>query len=509
MMQNKKGMVRIFDTTLRDGEQTPGVSLTPEEKLEIALKLDELGVDTIEAGFPIVSKGELEAAKLITKQGLKSEICALARADQRDIDVALGCEVPCIHVFIATSEIHMKHKLQMNKEQVLEAAKKWVGYTKDHGVIVEFSPEDATRTDPEFLRQVLKATEDAGADRINIPDTVGIATPERMFEIISSAVSTVDIPISVHCHNDFGLAVANSLAGVRAGASQAHVTINGLGERAGNASLEEFAMSLHLLQDKKTNINTRLIYETSRLVSRLTGVPVQPNKAIVGENAFGHESGIHTHGILKSPLTYEPIDPELVGRKRWFQVGKHVGGHGLAAKLEEDGLHPNEEQMKEIMQRVKDIGDKGKLVTDADLFAIAKAVIGGVSEEKRIVDLKNITIVTGTEVVPTSSVKMLVDGKEYIASETGVGPVDAAIKAIYKIVSPLVDVRLKEYRLEATTGGSDALAEVLIKVEDKEGSVVSARAAREDVVIASVEAMIEGINKILLKGRMKSSRDKH
>jgi 2-isopropylmalate synthase len=316
-------------------------------------------------------------------------------------------------------------------------------------------------------------------------------------------VSVVKTPISIHCHNDFGLAVANSLACVRAGASQAHVTINGLGERAGNASLEEFVMSLHLLENRKTNIDTKLIYETSRLVSRLTGVPVQPNKAIVGENAFGHESGIHTHGMLKSPLTYEPISPELVGRKRWFQAGKHSGGHGLAAKLAEDGLHPSEEQMKEITHRVKDIGDKGKMVTDAELFAIAKAVIGGVSEEKKIVDLKNFTVVTGTDVVPTSSVKLLIDGKEYIACEVGVGPVDAAIKAIHKIVSPLADVRLKEYRLEATTGGSDALAEVLIKVEDSQGNIVSARAARDDVVIASVEAVIEGINKTLLKSRGK------
>ena len=497
--------VTIFDTTLRDGEQTPGVSLIPEEKLEIAIKLDELGVDTIESGFPIVSQGEIEATKLILKQGLKAKICGLARPNQKDIDAALECEVPYIHVFIATSEIHMKHKLQMSREQVLEAAAKWTRYAKDHGVIVEFSPEDATRTDPAFLEQVLKTVEDAGADIINIPDTVGTATPSKMSQIISQAVSVVKIPISIHCHNDFGLAVANSLAGVRAGASQAHVTINGLGERAGNASLEEFVMSLHLLENRKTNIDTKLIYKTSRLVSRLTGVPIQPNKAIVGENAFGHESGIHTHGMLKSPLTYEPISPELVGRKRWFQAGKHSGGHGLAAKLAEDGLHPSEEQMKEITHRVKDIGDKGKMVTDAELFAIAKAVIGSVSEEKKIVDLKNLTVVTGTDVVPTSSVKLLIDGKEYIASEVGVGPVDAAIKAIHKIVSPLADVRLKEYRLEATTGGSDALAEVLIKVEDSQGNIVSARAARDDVVIASVEAVIEGINKTLLKSRGKGT----
>ncbi|MBS7623527.1 2-isopropylmalate synthase [Candidatus Bathyarchaeota archaeon] len=506
-MKIEEGTVRVFDTTLRDGEQTPGVSLTPEEKLEIAIKLDDLGVDTIEAGFPIVSAGELEATKLMVKQGLRASVCGLARARQEDIDAALDCEVPYVHVFIATSEIHMKHKLQMSREQVLEATTKWVDYTKDHGVIVEFSPEDATRTDPAFLSQILEAAESAGADIINMPDTVGTATPESMFQMISRAVSTVKIPISVHCHNDFGLAVANSLAGIRAGASQAHVTVNGLGERAGNASLEEFVVALHLLHKKKTGVNTRLLYETSRLVSRLTGVPVQPNKAIVGENAFGHESGIHTHGMLKSPLTYEPIDPELVGRRRWFQAGKHAGGHGLAAKLAEYGLHPTMEQMKEITRRVKEIGDKGKMVTDADLSAIATAVIGGVSEEKKVIDLKNITVVTGTALVPTCSVKIVVDGKEYIAAETGVGPVDAAIRAIHKIIGPLADVKLKEYRLEATTGGSDALAEVLIKVEDRDGNIVSARSAREDVVLASVEAMIEGINKTLIKSRVRAARD--
>jgi len=507
-MASKKDKIRIFDTTLRDGEQTPGVSLTPEEKMEIAVKLDELGVDVIEAGFPIISKGELEATKLIMKQGLKSKVCGLARAEQKDIDAALECEVPYVHVFIATSEIHMKHKLRMTKAQVLEATSKWVDYAKKHSVIVEFSPEDATRTDPSFLKKVLKAAEDAGADIINVPDTVGTATPEKMYDVISQSVSTVKIPISVHCHNDFGLAVANSLAGIRAGALQAHVTINGIGERAGNASLEEFVLSLHLLENKKTNINTKLIYGTSRLVSRLTGVMVQPNKAIVGENAFGHESGIHTHGMLKSRLTYEPIKPEIVGRKTWFQAGKHAGGHGLAAKLAEDGLRPTKEQMKEITHRVKDIGDKGKVVTDADLFAIAKAVVGGVSVEKKIIDLENLTVVTGTAMVPTSSVKILIDGKEYIASETGVGPVDAALKAIYTIVRPLADVRLKEYRLEAITGGSDALAEVLIKVEDPDGNIVSARAARTDVVTASIEAMIEGINKTLIKRRKKSLKMK-
>ena len=332
-----------------------------------------------------------------------------------------------------------------------------------------------------------------------MPDTVGVMTPQGMYRLIAEIREVINIPISVHCHNDFGLAVANSLATIEAGATQIHATINGLGERAGNASLEEIVISLDLLHKKKTNINTKLLYETSRMVSRLTGIPVQPNKAIVGENAFGHEAGIHTHGVSKMPITYEPINPELVGRKRWFQAGKHAGSRGLKTKLEEVGIHPSIKQTKSIVDRVKEVGDKGKIVTDADLYSIARAVIGGLPEEERVLSLVNLSVMTGTNIVPTASVKLLLNDKEYIASNTGVGPVDSAIKAIQKILSPKADVKLKEYRLEATTGGSDALAEVLIKVEDGEGNTVSARSAREDVVMASVEAMIEGINKILTK----------
>ncbi len=499
---NKKsgtGIIRIFDTTLRDGEQTPGASLTPEEKFEIALKLNDLGVDTIEAGFPIVSKGETKAVKKIANEGLRAEICGLARSDLEDIDKAISCEVDCVHTFIATSDIHMKYKLKLNKEEVLKSAVKSVEYAKKHGVVVEFSPEDASRSDPKFVLKVIKAVCDVGADRINWPDTVGVMIPNEIYRMISEIKEAINIPISVHCHNDFGLAVANSLAAIDAGATQVHATINGLGERAGNASLEEVVLGLNLLHKKKTNIDTKLLFETSKLVSRLTGIPVQPNKAIVGENAFGHEAGIHTHGVSSYPLTYEPINPELVGRKRWFQAGKHAGTRGLKTKLEEAGLHLSQKQMKQVVSRVKEIGDKGKLVTDADLYSIGRAVMGGLSEEQRVLSLENLSVLTGTNIVPTASVKILLNEKEYIASDTGVGPVDSAMKAIQKIVSPIVDIRLREYRLEATTGGSDALAEVLIKVEDSEGNIVSARSAREDIVMASVEAMIEGMNKILTK----------
>jgi len=309
------------------------------------------------------------------------------------------------------------------------------------------------------------------------------------------------VPISVHCHNDFGMAVANSLAGVEGGASQIHVAVNGLGERAGNAALEEVVMALHLIHGLETGIKTERIYSTSRLVSRLTGIPIQPNKAIVGENAFAHESGIHTRGVTVVPSTFEPFKPELVGRKRRLVAGKLAGTHGIKAELEEVGIHPSKEHLEEIVTRVKALGDKGKLVTDADLLAITRTVMGDIVKEEKIVDLIDLAVVTGIKVIPTASVKLILKDKEYVAAETGVGPVDAAIKAIQKLTEGLVDVRLKEYRLEALTGGSNAVAEVVIKVEDKDGNIVSARAAREDIVMASVEAMINGINKCLLKRR--------
>jgi 2-isopropylmalate synthase len=489
--------IRIFDTTLRDGEQTPGVSLTPEEKTEIANQLDKLGVDAIEAGFPSASEGEEKALKDLIKAGLNAEICALTRTLKSDIDAAIACEANSIHTFISTSDVQMKYALNMTPQQVLKAIEESVSHIKDHGFICEFSPMDATRTRMEFLKKVCTVAEMVGADRINIPDTVGIMNPASMKKLIEDLHDVVKVPLSVHCHNDFGMAVANSLAGVEGGATQVHVAVNGLGERAGNAALEEAVMSLHMIHKKKTRINTKLLYETSRLVSRLTGVVIQPNKAIVGENAFAHESGIHTRGIVVQPLTFEPIKPETVGRKRRFIAGKLAGRHGIKSELAEAGILPNEKQLSEIVNRTKELGDKGKMVTDADLFAIARTVIG-IPEEK-FIDLADLAVVTGAGVIPTASVKLVLEGKEYVAAETGVGPVDATIKAIQAVTARLVNVRLTEYRLEALTGGSDAVAEVIIKVEDKEGNVVSSRGAREDIVMASVEAMINGINKLLMR----------
>lgn len=378
-----------------------------------------------------------------------------------------------------------------------------IDYAKTNGLKVEFSAEDATRTDMSYLKEFYRAVSEAGVTRINIPDTVGIMTPRNMSELVRQIKETVNIPISVHCHNDFGMAVANSLAGVEAGADQVHVAINGLGERAGNAALEEVIVSLKLLYGKETSIKANLIYQTSQLVSRLTKIPIQPNKAIVGENAFTHEAGIHTHGITMAPLTYEPIPPAFVGRRTRFVAGKHVGTTGIKSELNAMDLHPNDNQLKEIVSKVKEVSDSGRMVTDTELVNITKTIMGTSEEEsKKIIELRELSVMTGTNMTPTASVRILLDGKEFSSAETGVGPVDAAMRAIQNITANRINVRLREYRLEALTGGSEATAEVIIKVEDKNGDVVSARAANVDIVKASVEAMINGINRLLLKERV-------
>jgi 2-isopropylmalate synthase len=490
--------VRIFDTTLRDGEQSPGVTVTPEQKVQIAQKLDELGVDAIEAGFPMVSAGEMYAVKTIANSGLKAEVCGLARAVDADIDAAIKCDLKYVHTFIATSDIHMQFKLKMTREQVLERAVHAVEYAKKHGLRVEFSAEDATRSDRAFLIKVFSAVAQAGADRVDIPDTVGYATPQYITELVKEVQEATRLPISMHCHDDFGLAVANSIAGINAGAACAHVTINGLGERAGNASLEEFVMALQCLYHKKHNIKTQLLYETSKFVSNTMGIIVQPNKAIIGENAFGHESGIHTHGIINNPLTYEPISPELVGRKRWLQAGKHAGAHGIRAMLEEFGINPTEEQLHAIVEKQKNVADKGKAITTSELLTIAGEVMHNSQFEERF-KLYDFHIVTGMNIIPTAVIRLNAEGKDLIASDTGVGPVDAALKAIQKIAADVASIKIREYKLDSISGGSDALAEVSVKVEDKNGNVVSAKKANEDIVVASVEAMMDAINKVLLK----------
>ena len=493
--------IRIFDTTLRDGEQTLGVSLSPDQKLSIAKKLDALGVDAIEAGFPIISDGELKAVKMITSEGLSCEIAGLTRTIKKDIDAAINAGLNYIHTFIATSDIHLEHKLHMTRDQALEKAIEAVEYGKSRGLQVEFSAEDATRTDREFLKKVFGEVAKAGADRVNIPDTVGYSTPEYMAELTRDTIEATKLPVSVHCHNDFGLAVANALSGIHVGAACAHVTINGIGERAGNASLEEFSMALKCLpyeQKYETNIKSELIYETSRYISKIVGIKVQPNKAIVGDNAFGHESGIHTHGVLSNPLTYEPISPELVGRTRRLRVGKHAGIHGMNAMLKEFGVEPTEEQSQKILDKVKVLGDQGKQISDVELLSIASAILGD-KGIKRIVQLTGFSVSTGIGTMPYAFVKLNIDGKEYTGTDHGVGPVDASLNAIQKITGQISELRIKDYGLASISGGSTALCEVTISVEDAQGNRVSAKSVGEDIVTTSVQAVIDGINRIMLK----------
>ncbi len=500
---NLPDKVSVFDTTLRDGEQTPGVSLTSEDKLVIARQLDKLGVDIIEAGFPISSKGEMEAVTNIAKAGLNSTICGLSRTKKEDIDACLDCDVGLVHTFISTSDIQIEHTIKKSKAEVLRMAVEAVEYIKDHGMRCLFSAMDATRTDLDYLIRIFKAAEKAGADIINIPDTVGVMIPQAMRNLTREVYTNVKVPIDVHCHNDFGLAVANTLAAVEAGAGEIQVAVNGLGERAGNADLEEAVMSLVSIYGVKTNIKTEHLYETSRLVERLTGIKVPPNFPVVGENAFAHESGIHTHGVISKSETFEPgvMTPEMVGHRRRLVSGKHAGTHGIEAMLKDLGFTVSKEQLLEITARVKDLGDKGKKVADVDLQAITEAVIGEVKKQEKYVDLEELTVMTGNRITPTASVTLRFKDTWLKGAETGVGPVDAALNAIKSVVKDLGEIKMSEYHLEAITGGSDALAEVIIKLEDAKGNVAIGRAAREDIVMASVEAMISGINRMFLTRR--------
>ncbi|KXA98877.1 citramalate synthase [candidate division MSBL1 archaeon SCGC-AAA259J03] len=498
--------VKIFDTTLRDGEQTPGVSFTPDQKLRIARQLNELRVDVIEAGFPIVSEGEKSSVEKISGEGLESEICALARTSEEDIEAAVNCGVDSVHVFIATSDIHLEKKLKLTREEVLKSAVNAVETAKDHGVIVEFSAEDATRTNLAYLKEVYEAVEDAGADRINIPDTVGVTIPVSMKNLVREIKNVVEIPISVHCHNDFGLATSNSVASVESGAEQIHVAVNGLGERAGNASLEEVVMSLRSLYGIKPRIVTEGLSKISNLLETITGINVPPNKAIVGDNAFAHEAGIHVHGVLESPGTYEVLSPELVGHHRRLTLGKHAGKKSVKNQLVELEIDASEEQIDRITSRLKELGDKGKTITDADFRAVAESIIGTLPQEEEAVKVEEATVVTGSTVTPTSSVRLSVKGDDRTGSATGVGPVDAVINALRSLMSETAELRLKEYHLDAITGGSDALADVTVKLEDDDNNLYIAKGIREDVVLASVDAMVNGINRYFAKPEKEKKR---
>lgn len=505
----------FFDTTLRDGEQTPGISFTHEEKLSIARALDDLGIDIIEAGFPITSKGDFEACRDISKLGLDLEVMGLARMTKTDIDRVIEADMDSLHVFIATSDLHMKSKLQMTREEVLDQISKMISYAKDHYSTILFSAEDATRSDLNFLIKANKNAIENGATRINIPDTVGTISPQAFGYIVKNVYENIpkNIRIAVHCHNDFGLAVANTIAGFENGASEAQTTIMGLGERAGNASFEETAMSLYALYQLPMNINTRKIFPTSKLIESYCGGKIKIGRLtpLIGQNAFAHESGIHAHAMMKNARAYEPITPELIGIKRSdsvediikqsIRLGKHTGGHALKAKLEDLGILTTDHQFIAIMNHVKRFGDKGHEVSEEDFLAILKDVMGELPKEEQFVILDELTVLTGS-ITPTSTVKLRIRNNggffERVASSIGVGPVDASMKAIVKCFEPMSRVKLLEYNIDAVTGGTEALGHVSIELMDLESNlIVQSSATHEDIVMSSVLALLKGLNRIM------------
>ncbi|RMH80794.1 MAG: 2-isopropylmalate synthase [Acidobacteria bacterium] len=500
--------VYIFDTTLRDGEQAPGFSMTTEEKLQMALQLAKLGVDVIEAGFAAASKGDFEAVNLIAREVKGPVICSLARALNKDIELAGEALRPAerkrVHTFIATSEIHMKYKLRMSPEEVLQRAQKAVQYARSFTDDVEFSCEDATRSQRDFLYKVIEIAIKAGATVINIPDTVGYTVPEEfgdLIEGIRNNVPNIDKAIiSVHCHDDLGMAVANSLMAVKHGARQVECTINGIGERAGNASLEEIVMALKVRRDFfggiYTNVNTRELYKTSRLLCRITGSFVQPNKAIVGDNAFAHESGIHQHGVLTHPLTYEIMSPEDVGfPSTRIVLGKHSGRHALKSKLTQMGYQFSELDIDRIFERFKALADKKKEVYEEDLEAIIYEEFLK-AEEEEPVKVLHYQVQTGDKLLPTATVVLSYRGEERTASATGNGPVDAVIRAIQKALG--IQPELLDFSIKALTPNTDAQAEARLVIE-LEGVRASGRGVDVDIIKASVSGFVDALNRAILR----------
>jgi len=497
-----KDKVIIFDTTLRDGEQAPGCSMTLDEKIMVAQQLERLGVDVIEAGFPIASPGDFESVREV-KAVTGSAVAGLARCVKADIDragEALAEAVsPRIHVFLATSKIHREHKLKMDRSEIIKRAVEGVrmarGYTDD----VEFSPEDAARTEPEFLREVVEAVIDAGATTVNIPDTVGYATPEQFGELIAMLMAEVPnvekAVISVHCHDDLGMAVANSLAAVRAGARQVECTINGLGERAGNCALEEVVMALRTRADVfgvETGINTRQIMNASRLVSNVTGVQVPPNKAVVGRNAFAHEAGIHQDGVLKQKATYEIMQPEDVGLERnKLVLGKHSGRHAFRQRLEELGIHLDDEHLEHAFAQFKLLADKKKDIYDEDIEALVREEIEAAPETYKLISFH---VTSGVSVTPTATVTVEVAGEGMKTDAAiGDGPIDAVYRAVDRITG--IKCTLEDYTIRAITVGKDAMGEVSLEVRSN-GRTERARAARTDIVEASAVAYLSAVNRL-------------
>ena len=501
----------IFDTTLRDGEQSPGASLTTREKVEIARTLEGLGVDIIEAGFPVTSEDDFEAVKSIARECRKVRVAGLARCVEKDIRAAAqalkGAAHPRIHVFLATSAIHRKHKLKKAKSEIVRLAVEGVKTARRFCEEVEFSPEDAARTENAYLAEVVEAVIAAGASVVNIPDTVGYTVPERFAEQIHYLREHVpnisDAVISVHCHNDLGLAVANSLSAVEAGARQVECTVNGLGERAGNAALEEIVMALATREDHfglRTGIETRRLVPASRLVSKLTGLVVQRNKAIVGENAFAHEAGIHVHGMLSHRETYEIMRPEDVGYgETKIVIGKHTGHHAIDSRLKKLGHKLTRDELERVRSAVKRLADRKKTVFDADLEAILR---DEVTEIEELYSLERFQVMTGGDIVPTATVTLRVGGSGAKGGEvsTGASAGDGPVSAIFTAIDDITGVKgdLREYRIEAVTGGREAMGEVhiVVRFDDEE---VAGRGASPDVLEASALAYLQATNRLVAR----------
>lgn len=492
----------FFDTTLRDGEQSPGASMNVAEKVRLATQLEKLGVDIIEAGFPAASPGDFEAVKAISQKVGNMQVAGLARTSKEDIDRAWGAikdaSNPRIHTFIATSDIHMQHKLNMEREEVIKTAVESVKYAKSFTDNVEFSAEDASRSDRDFLCKIIEAAIAAGATTVNIPDTVGYALPQEFGELIryirEHTPNINKAVISVHCHNDLGLATANSLAGITAGARQVEVTVNGIGERAGNTSLEEIAMSIHTrksLLNVNSEINTVEIFPTSRLVSMITGIVVQPNKAIVGANAFAHEAGIHQDGVLKNRMTYEIMEPEMVGlSSNRLVLGKHSGRHAFREKLNDLGYDLTRDEVDKLFKRMKELADKRKELLDEDIEAMVAEEILRIPD---IYELKYLNVVSGTVTIPTATVILNIEGREKQSSGFGVGPIDATFNTIALMTG--TDSKLVRFAVNSISGGMDAQGEVTVRLQEN-GLVALGKGTDPDIITAAARAYVNGLNRI-------------
>tara|TARA_Y100001936_G_scaffold24012_1_gene21811 strand:+ start:896 stop:2446 length:1551 start_codon:yes stop_codon:yes gene_type:complete len=504
-MNKENNLIKIFDTTMRDGEQSPGASMNIEEKLKIATALEDLGVDIIEAGFPAASKGDFAAVSEISKKIKNTSICALSRASKTDIkaaaDALKGAVAPRIHTFISTSELHMKHKLQLDSEKVYQKVIDSVSFARNLCDDVEWSCEDGTRTTMDFMCRTVEAAIKHGATTINIPDTVGYSIPDEFTNIITHLLNNVPnidkVTISTHCHNDLGLAVANSLAGVRAGARQIECTINGLGERAGNAAMEEVVMAIRTRNDMMpftTNIVTENLTKTSKLVSAVTGFPVQFNKAIVGKNAFAHEAGIHQDGMLKNNKTYEIMTPESVGLSESNLVmGKHSGRHAFKQKILELGYNINDNVIEEAFENFKSLADKKKNVYDEDIIAIIDDQVVRVND---LIILKDLQVVAGTKGPQKAEIDLLIENEEKNITSTGDGPVDAIFNGLKHAIPHKAKLLL--YQVHAVTEGTDAQAEVSVRLSE-DGKTVVGLGADTDTLVASAKAYINALNKLIVK----------